>query len=150
MPVVVLVALFSGLATSVEAAALTAAYALFTQSVIHRDLSIRRDLLRVFAECVGLIGGVLVILGVAVGLTNWLVGAQVPMHLVEFTRAHIASRVHVPAGAERVSAAGRLPDGDFPGDRRGGAAHRAARRWRSTCTRCTWASSSSPTSSSDT
>ena len=92
LPVVVLVALFSGLATSVEAAALTSAYALFTQSVIHRDVSIRRDLLRVFAECVGLVGGVLVILGVAVGLTNWLVGAQVPMHLVEFTRAHIESR----------------------------------------------------------
>ena len=92
MPVVVVVALFSGLATSVEAAALTAAYGLFTQSVVHRDLSIRRDLLRVFAECVGLIGGVLVILGVAVGLTSWLVGAQVPMHLVEFTRAYISSR----------------------------------------------------------
>lgn len=92
MPVVVVGALFSGLATSVEAASLTAAYALFTQSVVHRDLSIRRDLLRVFAECVGLIGGVLVILGVAVGFTSWLVGAQVPMHLVEFTRAHIESR----------------------------------------------------------
>lgn len=92
MPVVVLVALFSGLATSVEAAALTCLYALFTQSAIHRDVSIRRDLLRVFAECVGLVGGVLVILGVAVGLTSWLVGAQVPMHLVEFTRAHIESR----------------------------------------------------------
>jgi tripartite ATP-independent transporter DctM subunit len=92
MPVVVIVALFSGLATSVEAAALTAAYALFTQSLVHADLSIRRDLLRVFAECVGLIGGVLVILGVAVGLTSWLVGAQVPMHLVEITRAHIESR----------------------------------------------------------
>jgi len=92
MPVVVVGALFSGLATSVEAAALTAAYGLFTQAVIHRDLSLRRDLLRVFAECVGLIGGVLVILGVAVGLTSWLVGAQVPMHLVEFTRAHIESR----------------------------------------------------------
>lgn len=93
MPVVVVVALFSGLATSVEAAALTAAYGLFTQSVVHRDLSIRRDLLRVFAECVGLIGGVLVILGVAVGLTSWLVGAQIPMHLVEFTRAYIESRM---------------------------------------------------------
>jgi tripartite ATP-independent transporter DctM subunit len=92
MPVVVVVALFSGLATSVEAAALSAAYALFTQSAIHGDVSIRRDLLRVFAECVGLIGGVLVILGVAVGLTSWLVGAQVPMHLVEFTRAHIESK----------------------------------------------------------
>jgi tripartite ATP-independent transporter DctM subunit len=92
LPVVVLVAMFSGIATAVEAAALTACYALFAQSVIHRDVSIRRDLLRVLAECVGLIGGVLVILGVAVGLTSWMVGAQIPLRLVEFTRGHIDSR----------------------------------------------------------
>ena len=92
LPLVVLVALFSGVATAVEAAALTAAYALVVQSVVHRDLSIRRDVIRVFAECVGLVGGVLVILGVAVGLTSWMVGAQVPMRLVEFTRDHIASQ----------------------------------------------------------
>jgi len=92
LPLVVLVAMFSGIATAVEAAALTACYALFAQSVIHRDVSIRRDLLRVLAECVGLIGGVLVILGVAVGLTSWMVGAQIPMRLVEFTRGHIDSR----------------------------------------------------------
>lgn len=92
LPFVVIVALFSGVATSVEAAALTALYVLGTQAIVHRDLSLRRDLLRVFAECVGLVGGVLVILGVAVGFTSWMVNAQVPMHIVEFTREHIASR----------------------------------------------------------
>jgi tripartite ATP-independent transporter DctM subunit len=92
LPIVVLASMFSGLATTVEASALTAMFALFTQAVIHGDLSIRRDLLRVFAECVGLIGGVLVILGVAVGLTNWLVDAQVPMRLVEFTKGAIESQ----------------------------------------------------------
>jgi tripartite ATP-independent transporter DctM subunit len=92
LPFLVRVAMFSGLATAVEAAALTACYTLFTQSVVHRDLSIRRDLLRVFSDCVSLIGGVLVILGVAVGLTSWLVGAQIPMRLVELTRGHIQSR----------------------------------------------------------
>jgi tripartite ATP-independent transporter DctM subunit len=93
LPVVVLVSMFSGVATTVEASALTACFALFTQSVIHGDVSIRRDVLRVLAECVGLIGGVLVILGVAVGLTNWMVDAQIPMRLVQFTQGHIESRV---------------------------------------------------------
>ena len=92
LPAVVLVAMFSGIATAVEASAVTACFALFTQTVIHRDLSITKDLLRVFAECVGLIGGVLVILGVAVGLTNWMVSAQIPMRLVAFTQGHIESR----------------------------------------------------------
>jgi tripartite ATP-independent transporter DctM subunit len=92
-PVVVVVAMFSGLATAVEAAALTALYALLIQTVIHRDLSIGRDLVRVFVECAVVIGGVLVILGVAVGLTNYLVGVQLPAKLVSWVQEHIKSRV---------------------------------------------------------
>ena len=93
MPFVVIVSMFSGIATAVEAAALTACYALLIQAVIHRDLNIRRDLLRVFVECVLVIGGVLVILGVAVGLTNYLVGVQLPAKLVAWVQAHIESRL---------------------------------------------------------
>ena len=93
MPALVLVAMFSGLATAVEASALTAVYALVVQAAIHRDLSLRRDLLRAFTECVTVIGGVLIILGVAVGLTNYLVGVQLPAKLLEWSRGHITSRL---------------------------------------------------------
>jgi tripartite ATP-independent transporter DctM subunit len=93
IPVLVLVAMFSGLATAVEAAALTALYALIVQAAIHRDLSLRHDLLRAFTECVTVIGGVLIILGVAQGFTSYLVGAQVPAKLVEWVRGHIESRL---------------------------------------------------------
>jgi tripartite ATP-independent transporter DctM subunit len=93
MPALVLASMFSGLATAVEASAITALYALVVQAFIHRDLSIRRDLLRAFTECVTVIGGVLIILGVAVGLTNYLVGAQVPAKLLEWARGHITSRL---------------------------------------------------------
>src|SRR5262249_50578597 len=92
IPVLVLVAMFSGLATAVEAAALTALYPLVVQAVIHRDLSLRTDLPRAFTECVTVIGGVLIILGVAQGFTSYLVGAQVPARLVEWVRGHITSR----------------------------------------------------------
>jgi tripartite ATP-independent transporter DctM subunit len=93
MPAIVLVAMFSGLATAVEASALTALYALIVQAFIHRDLSLRRDLPRAFTECVVVIGGVLIILGVAVGLTNYLVGAQVPARLLEWAKRNITSRL---------------------------------------------------------
>jgi C4-dicarboxylate transporter DctM subunit len=92
MPVLVLVSMFSGLATAVEAAALTALYALIVQAFIHRDLSFRA-LLRAFGECVTVIGGVLIILGVAIGLTNYLVSAQLPAKLLEWASAHIGSRL---------------------------------------------------------
>lgn len=93
MPALVLVAMFSGLATAVEASALTALYALAVQTVIHRDVSLTRGLPRAFTECVIVIGGVLIILGVAVGLTNYLVGAQVPAALLEWAKGHITSRL---------------------------------------------------------
>jgi len=93
MPVMVLVAMFSGLATAVEAAALTALYALVVQAFIHRDLSLTRDLPRAFAECVTIVGGVLIILGVAQGLTSYLVGAQVPSKLIEWAQGNITSRL---------------------------------------------------------
>jgi C4-dicarboxylate transporter, DctM subunit len=93
MPILVVVAMFSGVATAVEAAALTACYALVVQTVVHRDLSSAPQVLRVFVECALVIGGVLVILGVAVGFTNYLVGAQVPALLVAWVREHIASKV---------------------------------------------------------
>lgn len=93
MPVVVLASLFSGWATAIESAALVAFYAFVVQTVIHRDLTSPKAVLRVFVECVTVVGGVLVILGVAVGLTNYLIGAQVPARLLEWTTSHIASRL---------------------------------------------------------
>lgn len=93
LPVVALGSLFSGWATAVEAAALTAAYALFTQTVVHRDLSIRKDLLRVITECGLLVGGVLLILGVAMGLTKFLIFEDVPYLALEWVQQHIDSKL---------------------------------------------------------
>ena len=72
LPVVALAALFSGFATPIEAAAITAAYALFITTVVHRDLHPFRDLPRVMTECGLLVGGVMLILGVALGFTHYL------------------------------------------------------------------------------
>lgn len=92
MPVVAFVALFGGFATPVEAAAATALYAFFIETVIHRDLRIGKDLPRVMSECGLLVGGVLVILGVALGITNYLVDTQFTARLVEWTTQTIHSR----------------------------------------------------------
>lgn len=91
IPILVLVAIFSGAATLVEAAAMTALYAFVVQCLIHRDVSLSRDLVRVVTECVVLVGGVLIILGVAMGLTSYMVDAQIPMQILEWARQHIES-----------------------------------------------------------
>jgi tripartite ATP-independent transporter DctM subunit len=90
--VVVLGALLTGNATMSESAALAALYALVVQRFIHRDLASVRDILRVASDCVALVGGVLLILAVAVGLTNYMVNAEIPTKIVDWTATHIESK----------------------------------------------------------
>jgi tripartite ATP-independent transporter DctM subunit len=92
LPIVALVALFGGFATPVEAAAVTAFYAFVVQTFVYRDFKNVRDILRVTTECGLLVGGVLLILGVALGFTNFLVDAQVPTHAVEWVTAAVKSK----------------------------------------------------------
>jgi tripartite ATP-independent transporter DctM subunit len=93
LPVVVLTFLLGGFATTAESAAVAALYAVIIQRFIHRDLPSIKDLLRVSTDTLALAGGVLIILATAVGLTNYLVNAQIPMQLVEWTKTHVESRI---------------------------------------------------------
>jgi tripartite ATP-independent transporter DctM subunit len=92
LPVVALFALFGGFATPVEAAAVTAFYAFVVETFVYRDFKGIRDILRVITECGLLVGGVLLILGVALGFTNFLVDAQVPTRAVEWVTSVVQSK----------------------------------------------------------
>jgi len=92
LPVVALVALFGGFATPVEAAAVTALYAFIVEACIYRDFKRVREILRVMTECGLLVGGVLLILGVALGLTNYLIDAQVPTLALEWVTGAVTSK----------------------------------------------------------
>ena len=92
LPIVVCVSLFGGIATTVEAAALTVLYTLFIKCAVYRDVSIRRELPGILTESTILVGGVLVILCVAMGFTNYLIDAQVPAKGAAWVTAGIHSR----------------------------------------------------------
>ena len=92
LPVIALVALFGGFCTPLEAAALTAFYAFIVEVLVYRDLKIFRDVPRVMTQCALLVGGVLLILGVALGLTDYLIGSEAPDHLLGWVKTSIHSR----------------------------------------------------------
>ena len=90
-PVVAIGSLVSGIATPTESAALTAAYALLTQALAHRELDwphIRRAL----ADCAEVIGGIMVILGMALGLTNYLVDAGIPDAAIDWVQSVLPNK----------------------------------------------------------
>ncbi len=81
-PLVAIGSLVSGLATPTESAALTAAYAILTQALAHRDLT-WKSLGACLSQCAQIIGGVMLVLGVALGLTNYLVDAGIPDLMID-------------------------------------------------------------------
>lgn len=92
LPVLVLFCIFGGLTSLIEAAAITAAYALVSETVIHRDLRFA-DLPHTFRRCAAMLGGIFIILGVAMGLTNYLVDAMVPMRAAKWVAANVESKI---------------------------------------------------------
>jgi tripartite ATP-independent transporter DctM subunit len=92
IPVIVLLGLFGGFGTLMEAGAFAVVYAYVVECLGYRGFSPVRDLIRIAGECAIVIGGVLMIIGVAVGLTNYLVDAQAPALMIEWARTHIHSK----------------------------------------------------------
>jgi tripartite ATP-independent transporter DctM subunit len=92
LPVVVLGGIYSGHFAVSEAAAITAVYVLLIEVVIYRDIAFK-DLAEIMKKSMVLVGGVLIILGAAMGLTNYLIDAQIPMQMLEFFKFHIESKI---------------------------------------------------------
>ena len=92
LPFVVLGGIYSGYFAVSEAAAITAVYVAVVEIVIYRDVRVGQ-LPEIMKKSMILVGGILIILGAAMGLTNYLVDAEIPMQLLDFFKANIESRV---------------------------------------------------------
>lgn len=90
-PVVAIGSLVSGLATPTESAAVTALYAILTQAWGHRELGWRL-LGKCLSESAQIIGGVLLILGMALALTNFLIDAGIPDAAIEAVQTAIPNK----------------------------------------------------------
>ncbi len=90
LPVVVLGGIYSGYFAVSEAAAITAAYVFLVEVVIYRDIK-WRELPQVMRKSMLLVGGILIILGSALGFTNYLIDAEVPMNLFNLFKAYTDS-----------------------------------------------------------
>ena len=92
LPFLVLGGILSGWITLDEAAALTAIYVFVVEVCVHRSISVR-DLPRIVKESMLLVGAILIILGIALGLTNYLITLDVPTSVLEWIQAKTENRV---------------------------------------------------------
>ena len=92
LPFLVLGGIISGKVTLDEAAALTAIYACVIEIGIHRSISVK-ILPRIVKESTLLVGAILIILGIALGLTNYLITLDVPTAILDWIQATTENRV---------------------------------------------------------
>jgi tripartite ATP-independent transporter DctM subunit len=91
LPIVVLGGIYSGKFAVSEAAAITAVYVLIVEVIIYREIR-WKDLPEIMKKSMVLVGAVLIILGAAMGLSNYLIDAETPMQMLDFFKTHIESK----------------------------------------------------------
>jgi tripartite ATP-independent transporter DctM subunit len=90
LPFVVLGGIYSGEFAASEAAAVTTLYVLLVTVLIKKEITFAK-LPGLMAESMRLVGAILIILGAAGALSNWLVDQEVPNRLFDFSREHVHS-----------------------------------------------------------
>ncbi|MBN1961648.1 MAG: TRAP transporter large permease subunit [Deltaproteobacteria bacterium] len=93
IPLIVVFTVFTGFATIVEAAAIALLSAIVSQCFILKDIHPIRDLPGVIINAVTLVGAVLIVLGVAMGLTSYLVDAEIPAFVLSWAQQHLNTQV---------------------------------------------------------
>jgi C4-dicarboxylate transporter DctM subunit len=81
----------SGRASMVETAAAALAYAIVVECFLTRDLHLWRSLPQALIKSSVLTGAVLILLSSAMGITSYIVDAQIPAQLTTLVKAHIHS-----------------------------------------------------------
>ncbi len=92
IPFVVLFLILKGIITLPEASVITVFYVFIVEFFIKKDLSLKKDFIPITTESMIMIGGILIILSMALGLTNYLVMEEVPMKIFEFIEQYISNK----------------------------------------------------------
>jgi tripartite ATP-independent transporter DctM subunit len=92
LPFIVLGGIYGGLFAVSEAAAVTAIYVLLVEMVIIRDIRFAR-LPGIMRESMMLVGGIMIIIGVSLASTNYLIDAEVPTRMFAFIQSHIDEKL---------------------------------------------------------
>ncbi len=93
IPIIIIAGIYSGFSTATEAAALTVGYILFIKVFVFHELTLTRDLPRVMRESMIMVGSIMIILGAALGFTNYLVDAFIPVKILDFMEGMVTSRI---------------------------------------------------------
>jgi len=93
LPFLIIGGIYQGLFTASEAASVMAFYVIVTEVFIYKDLDLIRDIPRVAVKSMLLVGAIFMVLGTALGFTNYLIDAQIPDRIFGWLHTYVSSKV---------------------------------------------------------
>lgn len=92
IPALILLGIYSGFSTATETGALTVLYVFVIKVFVFKELAITRDLVPILRSSAEMVGGILIVLGTALGLTNYLVDALIPVRILQALEVFVHDR----------------------------------------------------------
>jgi len=92
LPLFVLIGVYGGFLTISEVAAVTSIYIIVVEVFVYKEVKLSR-LPGIMRESMVVCGGILLIIGVSLAFTNYLIDAEVPMRLFELIQKLVTSKI---------------------------------------------------------
>jgi len=92
LPVIVIGGIYGGIFTATEAASITALYAVVVEVFVRKDIKLFDDVPRIIRESMVLVGAILIMLGAAMGFTNYLIDQEIPGKVFELINHYVHNK----------------------------------------------------------
>ncbi|HBA59886.1 MAG TPA: C4-dicarboxylate ABC transporter [Elusimicrobia bacterium] len=93
LPFLIIGGIYKGLFTASEAASVMAFYVLIVEVFVYKDIGLVKDVPRVAVKSMLLVGAIFMVLGTALGFTNYLIDAQIPDAIFAWLHAYVPGKV---------------------------------------------------------
>ncbi|MGO9482450.1 MAG: TRAP transporter large permease [Candidatus Kryptoniota bacterium] len=93
LPIIIIGGIYAGFFTATEASAIMAFYVFVVEVFVLRDVKFFKDLPKIVKKSMMLVGAIFVVLGTALGLTSYLIDAQIPMRMFELIHQFVSSQL---------------------------------------------------------
>ncbi|PIS48041.1 MAG: C4-dicarboxylate ABC transporter [Elusimicrobia bacterium CG08_land_8_20_14_0_20_51_18] len=93
LPFLIIGGIYKGVFTASEAASIMAFYVLVVEVFVYKDLNLFRDIPKIVVKSMLLVGSIFIVLGTALGFTNYIIDAQIPERLFAWLHAYVPNKL---------------------------------------------------------
>ena len=93
LPIIIIGGIYKGFFTASEASSIMAFYVILVEVFIYKDLDLFKDIPKIAIKSMLLVGAIFIMLGMALGFTNYMIDAQLPDKIFAFLHSFIENKI---------------------------------------------------------